>query len=527
LPDPAELLPSVEDILPDRGDAPEAAVETVIVQRFNVEGSTVFSDAQLQAVLSAYLDRPLTFRDLLMARDAVTNLYVSQGYITSGAFIPVDQVIEDGIVTLQVLEGQLADIKVEGTQRLKPEYIRSRIGLIAGPPLNIDELLETLQLLQLNPAIDKLSAELVATPSPGENTLLVQVEEADTFALKVQLNNYENPLLSTFQQVVEVSEVNLTGYADTLDVRYQHADRSHVVELDYELPVSPHNTTVDLGYSFTSSEIVEDPFALIAPQSEAHTWEVGLRHPIVETPSDRVTLGLHLEQRISQSYIEPEGLSRVRFGFPGTGATEDGFTQLTVLQFSQAWQHQTSNQLVVLDSRFRLGTSWLGATGSSVPDDPGNEFLVWQGQALWLQQLNPNWLLVTRAAGQFADRPLVASELFGVGGVGSVRGYRKDRILADNGFVASLELQTPLLTWPEANAVGTIAPFFDYGYGWNSDNQFLREQSLASIGAGFILQIDNRFTARLDYALPLINTSDSGNTWQESGFLLGINMQLF
>lgn len=529
LPDPSELLPSLPRPDPDNTfPLPDSLEEeTVTVQRFAVVGSTVFSDEQIADVLQPFLNQPLTFGDLLAARDAVTELYVNQGFITSGAFIPADQVIDEGVVTIQVLEGRLADIKIQGTQRLKPAYIRSHIGVASGPPLNIEDLLQALQLLQRNPVIDKISAELVATPNPGENDLVVQVGEAETFDLTAQLSNYETPLLSTFQQVVEVRESNLSGNADVLDFTYQHAGRSNVFELDYERPVSPYNSKIALRYSYTSSEIVEFPLSLISPQAEAHVWEVGVSHPLLETPVNTFTLGLHLEQRISQSYIEPKDSPRISFGFPGTGATDDGYTQLTVLQFSQAWQHQTPTQLITLDSRFRLGTSLLGATGASEQDEPSTNFFAWQGQALWLQKLDANWLLVTRAAGQVADRPLVASELFGIGGAGSVRGYRKDQLLADNGFVASVELQTPIINWPEENLVGILAPFFDFGYIWNSDDQSLSERSLASVGAGLIFRIDDRFTARLDYALPIVDVGDIGDTWQEAGFLFVMRVELF
>lgn len=528
LPDPADLLPVSPDSSPSGSFLlPDSAVETVNVLRFNLEGNTVFTDEQIAEILNPFLNRPITFLELLAARDAVTQLYVDAGYITSGALIPADQVVDAGIVTIRILEGRLSEIKVEGTQRLRPDYVDSRIALASGPPVNIDDVLQSLQLLQLDPLIASISAELVTTPNPGENSLVVQVQEAETFALDVQLNNYENPLLSTFQQVLEISEQNLTGYGDTVKLRYQHSDQSNAVDLDYELPISPRNTQLELGYSYAGSEIVEEPFNLIAPQSEVHTWQLGIRHPVYETIRDRITLGLQLEQRSSQSYIEPTGLSRIPFGFPGTGATDDGFTKITALQFSQEWQRQTSDQLVSLESRFRLGTAWLGATSNPNPNEPEAEFLMWQGQALWLQRLNSSWLLLTRAAGQIADRPLVASELFGLGGVSNVRGYRKDQILADNGLIASVELRAPVLNWPEQNAIGIISPFLDYGYAWNEDNQLLRQRSLASIGAGFILQIEDNFTARLDYALPLVNTSDMGNTWQESGFLFGINIGIF
>ncbi|MEM9004019.1 MAG: ShlB/FhaC/HecB family hemolysin secretion/activation protein [Cyanobacteria bacterium P01_F01_bin.86] len=529
LPNPEELLRPTPDFSPSDNSQPSAddIEERVIVKQFVVIGSTIFTNAEFEEALSSFQNRPLTFSELLDARDTITDLYINQGYVTSGAFIPAEQIVEDGIVIIQVLEGELSDIKIEGNQRLKSAYIRSRVNLASGPPLNIQELLEALQVLQLNPIIESIAAELVATPNPGESTLIVRLQEAQTFSLNVQLNNYESPLLSTFQQRVEASEENLTGRGDNLTLSYQHAGSSNVFEAEYNLPVSPRNTSLDLRYAYTDSEITQTELSLIAPQSETHTWEVGLSHPVLETPEDKITLGLHLEQRISQSFIEPFGVSRTPFGFPGSGSTDEGFTRATILQFSQEWQHRTPNQLIFLDSRFRLGTNWLGATGSSDTDEPDIEFFAWQGQALWLQRLNPDWLLVTRAAGQVADRPLIASELFGLGGANNVRGYRKDQILSDSGFLISLEVQTPILRWPEQDTVISLAPFIDYGVAWNRDDQSLSEESLVAIGTGLIFQISENFTARLDYALPLIDVSGNGNTWQESGFLFLIDATLF
>ena len=530
LPAPNDLLqPSPSSPLPDSSPlSPESLEESTVVKQFIVLGSTVFSDEELAQALNAFRERPLTFEELLQARDAITALYVNQGYITSGAFIPAGQIIEDSIVTIQVLEGRLSDIEIEGSQRLRPDYVRSRLAVASGPPLNIQRLLDALQILQLNPIIETISAELVATPKPGENALIVRLKEAKTFTLDVQLNNSASPLIGTFQQRVRAREGNLSGRGDALTVSYQHAGESNTFEAEYQLPINPHNGSFDLRYSYTENQIIEPPLSLTSPQSEAHTWEIGVRQPILESPENTVTLGLHLEQRSSQSFIQPFGApNRIPFGFPGSGATEQGLTRVTALQFSQEWQHRTPNQLLFLDSRFRLGIDWLGATGNPEPGEPDIDFFAWQGQALWLQRLDPNWLLLARAAGQLADRPLVASEQFGLGGTNNVRGYRKDQIQADNGILVSLELQTPILRWPEQETTVSIAPFIDYGLAWNHDNQSLPERNLASVGTGLIFQISDRFNARLDYAIPLIEIAGNGNSLQESGFSFVIDLGLF
>src|SRR5919202_727806 len=96
------------------------------------------------------------------------------------------QTLQGGVVTIQVVEGSLESINVTGTRRLNPDYIRSRIAIATNKPLNRERLLEALQLLQLNPLIQNLSAELSAGTEPGLSLLEVKVTEAKTRRLQLQ-----------------------------------------------------------------------------------------------------------------------------------------------------------------------------------------------------------------------------------------------------------------------------------------------------------------------------------------------------
>jgi len=95
LPEPAppEPLPPVEQLLPPAVPAPPQPAElpnipgTIKVDRLEVVGSTVFSKQELDAALEDFVGRPLTFAQLLQARSAVSQLYISKGDVTSGALI--------------------------------------------------------------------------------------------------------------------------------------------------------------------------------------------------------------------------------------------------------------------------------------------------------------------------------------------------------------------------------------------------------------------------------------------------------
>ncbi len=64
-------------------------------------------------------------------------------------------------------------------------YVRSRLALATLPPLKRERLLEALQLLQQNPLIQNLSAELAAGSRPGTSVLSITVREAKSFNTQV------------------------------------------------------------------------------------------------------------------------------------------------------------------------------------------------------------------------------------------------------------------------------------------------------------------------------------------------------
>jgi hemolysin activation/secretion protein len=167
-----QLLPSPE--LPNQPDYSHTIFK---VDRIEVIGSTVFKPEQFAPVTDPFLGRELTFAELLQVRDAVTKLYTDHGYVTTGALV-TPQTVEGGTIKIQVIEGSVQEINIIGNRRLQTQYIRDRIQLGTGKPINVPRLLEKLQLLRLDPRIQNLSAELQTGVRPGTNVL--QVEKKQT-----------------------------------------------------------------------------------------------------------------------------------------------------------------------------------------------------------------------------------------------------------------------------------------------------------------------------------------------------------
>ncbi len=182
-------------------------------------------------------------------------------------------------------------------------------------------------------------------------------------------------------------------------------------------------------------------------------------------------------------------------------------------------------------SQFSLG---IGAFEATINEsEPDSRFLSWLGQARWRKQIGEDTSLILKADLQLSDRGMVPLEQFGVGGVTTVRGYREDVFLTDNGFLLSAELRFPVLRRKTSKLY--VIPFVDIGTAWNNDqveqiNNTSQQQegTLASLGLGIEYELGNKLNARLDWGVPLIPVENSNSdSWHEKGLYFSIRYQPF
>ncbi len=387
MPPPEELLESPPAAPPTPTPIPGKLPEQqVTVERFEVIGSTVFSPEELESVLAPFTNRPLSLTELFQARSAITQLYIDSGYITSGALLP-PQKLQRGVVKIQVVEGSLSAINVNGTRRLNPDYVRSRLP--TSIPLNQKQLLEALQLLQLNPLIENISAELAAGTRPQTSVLQVEVKEAKTFSSQLVADNARSPSVGSFRRRAQVNEVNLLGLGDGLSLAYSNTDGSNGVDASYTLPISSRNGTLSLSYGTTNSEVIEPEFDLLGINGNSRYYELTLRQPLSQTPTQEFALGLSAvrsESDISSSFLEDVGVSPSELS---PGADEEGRTRISAIQFFQDWTKRSNREVIAARSQFSLGVGALDATIND--DDPDSRFFSWRadkrsGYGCWLQK---------------------------------------------------------------------------------------------------------------------------------------------
>jgi hemolysin activation/secretion protein len=528
-------LPSFEpekhtpgNILPPIALPPQPGLDSlftgvrVFIRDVRITGNTVIARDELDRIAAPYKGRQLSFADLERLRDQLTVAYIQRGYVSSGAVIP-DQDIRDGVVEIRIVEGTLGAIEAKTEGRLRKGYVPSRLRLGTSQVVNIGEIEEALQMLRQNSRIRSIDAELVPSDVRGKSLLRVHAAEAAAPHVTLRCDNQQAVAVGSARGLVDFSDQNLTGLGDTFSATFRGTHGLRAVDAAYTLPLGPRDTTLTVSFDRAQSSVVEQPFASLDINSRMETYGLTLQQPVFRTLRSELDLFVTGELRRSQSFLLGSG-----FQF-SEDMTEDGVSRISVLRIGQSWTRRGIGQALALRNSLSIGLNIFGATFREGPVADGR-FLSWLGQFQWahrLRALGAGGQLIVRADAQLSNSPLLGLEKFVLGGHDTVRGYRENALVRDNGLVGSIETRIPILTRGDAATVLELAPFTDLGRGWNRARASRHAQTLPSAGVGLRWRMRTRIQAEL-YWGHAFRDLQQGGKWslQDSGIEAGFSWSL-
>lgn len=481
----------------------------LVLRELDVVGNTVFSDAELTQAVAVHLGRPLDPADLELIRRALTALYVDSGYVSSGATLP-EQEVRDGRLRIEITEGRLAEIRIQGTKRYRPAVLRARLARAVHTPLRVAELENALRVLSQDPRIARLDARLEPGPALGTSILRVSIEEADPGSLVVAFDNYETPSVGAYAGHVDVAHGNPLGLGDRLGSHLTVTEGLYRVEGSYSIPVHANGPQLTFEVRYSDADILDPAVDSLDIENASFSHAIGLRQTIYRTPRDWLEAGLALDRRWSRST-----LGGVPYSF--VEGTENGRSEIGVLRLDGSWTRRGRASALSLRGVFSWGLDALGATiqhGSEVVPDPDGGpptfkpgdppdgvFFSWVGQLRYLYRFESNAIeLGLRGDLQLSDRPLLSLEQFAVGGPGSVRGYRTNQLAGDEGFSSGIDLRLPLWRTDTSRTLVALVPFYEIGRIWNHERSTQGKRTLSSLGTGLEVEPHPSLTFQLDWA---------------------------
>ncbi|SLM32120.1 putative Outer membrane protein, OMP85 family [Desulfamplus magnetovallimortis] len=493
LPEKQEKNFTLPPVAPPKEKIPAGGV-SFLLSDITIEGNTVFSTEELKKEVQSFFNTSVTIADLEEIRYRLTRFYVDHGYVNSGALIKQRQKVTNGVVEYLVIEARLDEITIKGNKRLWPEYIKKRIWPDAQTPFNTLKLQEYFQMLLQDPLVERMDGKILPGPKAGDALLEIDLTRALPYEINMSIDNHSSPNLGSDTVSVNNTIRNITGFGDTLALNVGFTEGTQEIDAAFSLPLTPQDTMLTLSYTSSENDLITNSMKELGIRSELDSMEISLMHPLYRSLSRNFKVGLSLKKEESQTFMSMHGDDPFAF----SEGDYNGKNRATVIRLIQSFQERSSEQIFALRSTFNIGVDMFDPTvhSESLPD---GLFLSWLGQIQYGRRLGEKaGQIILSGDLQIADDRLPSMEQFSVGGASSVRGYRENEHIGDNGYRLSLEWRIPV--WEstdienknsgKGNYLLQMVPFVDYGSAWDREHfgrtKNSEDNTLLSTGLGLV-----------------------------------------
>ncbi|GJL85744.1 MAG: hypothetical protein DHS20C02_15190 [Micavibrio sp.] len=487
---------------------PGAENINLTLKNIQLEGVTAYSSNQLAPAYQDQLGQTVSLADVYAIAAALTNKYRNDGYILTQVIVP-PQTIEGGSVRLQVVEGFVGNVSVQGegnprAAKLIQEYAQQ---IQSDGALNVDDLERWLLLINDLPGVEARSILSPSRTQTGAADLRIIVER-DPWDAMAGLDNFGSRFLGPLQVSGAASANSFFGNNERITAQTVIAPEfgvdSRFVELayfaaSYQQPVWNQGTVIEVAVSKTATN-PGNTLAEFDVKGSSETASIKATHPIIRSRSTNLSAHVGFDARNvkSKNNLEPTRRDHIRAVRAG-GRLEFLDTILGILGVGvNAANVQVSRGVDI------FGSSDKGDANLTRP--MGNpEFTKVEAGLQRLQRVTSHVNVLVAAKGQYSATKLLSSEEFGVGGMGFGRGFDPSEIVGEHGIAGKVEVQ-----WNEPYEVPAfqdyqLYSFFDAGRIWDEDSTSndLERESVTSAGFGVRADITDETEAGVAVAFPL------------------------
>ncbi|MCS6920150.1 MAG: BamA/TamA family outer membrane protein [Fimbriimonadales bacterium] len=423
----------------------------VKVQSVQFKGVSVAAPEQVGASVYALVGSAPTEEQIRNALQRVEAWYQQRGYTLARV---VDYTLdESGALVVEVAEGVIEAIEIQGAKRTRPGVLRRLIGVKPGEVYNEERLQRVRQRIGRFPFLRdaKLGAEPAETV--GATNLLLQVEEEQSldFAVAAGYSSEQG-----FVGYAELAETNVAGLGHRVRLQWQREQARNPITGEYEA----------LRPSYALS--YEAPRAL--PGAFNFGLELYDRAPFYPVfYADLDTVRRYERRRGFSAYIglDWRELFELRLRYRSDRVDYDDAPNTLItpgLRAASRGQFDAVGVQVIYDTREgRFPRSGLYATVSVERAVSGDfRFTRALGEARYYIPLPRDSSLELRGVAGVGSEQLPLSELFWMGGYDLLRGYTQDEYRGNRLVAGSAEYLFPVLEAVQA------AVFIDAGAVWSS-----------------------------------------------------------
>ncbi|MGH8516954.1 MAG: ShlB/FhaC/HecB family hemolysin secretion/activation protein, partial [Panacagrimonas sp.] len=372
----------------------------------------------------------LTVGQLQRVAEQVAIYLRNSGLPLAQAYIPVQEVGVDGIVTIDVVEAKIGKVVVEGAKRMPPRLIAASATPLMGSALTRNRIESAMLTAQTLPG-----TSVTGTFRPGENAgetdLVLKVQNEETFEFRFGADNYGTDLAGEYRVRGDALVHNPIGIGDQLALSvvqaFSPADTTYGAA-SYSLPLFIPQVRAYVRAekaAFVASNQFKFPNLSVDVEGDNDLVEGGVRWDALRSRSINLSSGLAYQVRNAD--VEFDKLPVV--------LTDDQL-KTVVLDVSMQRFDARFKGVDFVEAAVRKGKDH--AKGFEVINNDDKFFVFDFGYSRY-QRITDTQTLLLVTRGQLSNDFLSALERFSMGGPDSVRAYPVSEILVDRGLLASIE----------------------------------------------------------------------------------------
>lgn len=457
------------------------------------KGATILDEEELEWITQPYIGKPFSNADLANLKYEVTKAYFEQGYIIVRVVSP-PQDVADGTLQLVVYEAKAADHIINNNSTIATWVPRNVSRTIHENEVIREQAIESM-ISDIN-GLYGVQANLNLSPGKEVSTtdLTINVEPADENRYAISYNNYGSKFTGEHQILASVDYGNLLNLGElwSLDLRRSDGELSSAA-LGLDTPIGLRNIHFEGFYRYTENDI-GDVLEPLSVRGKSSIGDVAFSKKWKNTSKSQISSKLGMEIREHETTI-----------FGATESKDD----IRRAYFKTDWLKRWTDKVLYSSIRVSRGADILSATqrgdalATRALGDP-NAWIV--SSALYGQmRLFNEGVLTLRADGQMASGTLLSSDLYTLGGYGSVRGFEVAQEAGEMGASYSAEYLHKLYDGSVASV--SAGPFFDGGMVFGRVDGSIQDSHLYAGGLGVEITssylVPDKTTLRLDWAKTL------------------------